>query len=191
LISSLFHILPIHLYARQGRTHRLHVNAVNALRRVAILLIVTLLAGAVSVLADGSDSSAASRGERRPPRSNDGAYALRISGYYRGSGTASVTRQAVSITADVKTEGGTAATLKAESLVIDGTYFSGEGTVGDAKVTITGRLDAARISRLVASYKAGDSHRGRIVGVLPSDSPNDKWDDDKDDNKDPEPAHRK
>ena len=143
------------------------------------------------MLADGSDSSAASHGERRPPRSNDGAYSLRISGYYKGSGTANVTRQNVSITADLKTEDGTAATLKAESLLIDGTYFSGEGTIGGAKVTIKGRLDAARISRLVAFYKIGDSHRGRIVGILPSDSPNDKWEDDRDDNKGPEPAHRK
>jgi hypothetical protein len=166
---------------------------VTAFRRIAILLIVTLLAGGISSLGDeggdgggggGAGGGSSNNGpvrEKRPPRSKNGSYEVRVNGYYKGAGTATVTAQNVSISADVKADDGTATTLKADNLKVTGAYFTGTGTVGGKNVAIKGRLDAAKISRLTAMYKTDDNHRGRIVGSLPGDAPNDKWDDDHDD----------
>ena len=98
-----------------------------------------------------------------------------ISGFYKGQGTASVSATTVTLTGDVKNSDGSAATLTSDPLTLSGPYFSGTGTIGGEKIKIKGRLDAARASRLVATY-AGETHRGRIAGTLPSDPGDDAWD---------------
>lgn len=113
--------------------------------------------------------------DRRNGRSKDGAYTISVSGFYKGQGTASVTATTVTLTGDVKGPDGTTATLTTDALVISGPYFSGTGTIGGEKIKIKGRLDAARASRLVATY-ASDTHRGRIAGTLPTDPGDDGWD---------------
>jgi hypothetical protein len=114
--------------------------------------------------------------ERRNGRSKDGAYTIAISGFYKGQGTATVTATTVTLSGDVKAPDGSAAILTSDALTISGPYFSGTGSIGGEKVKIKGRLDAARASRLVATY-AGETHRGRIAGTLPTDPGDDSWDD--------------
>jgi len=116
--------------------------------------------------------------DRREARSADGTYSINVSGFYKGTGTATVTATSVTITANVKSESGDTVTLQSEALTVSGPYFSGNGTVGDNKITIKGRLDAAKISRLVATFKTTDNHHGRIAGTLPTDTPVAAWDDD-------------
>jgi hypothetical protein len=113
--------------------------------------------------------------DRRNGRSKDGAYTIVISGFFKGQGTATVSATTVTLTGDVKAPDGSTATLTSDALTISGPYFSGTGTIGGEKIKIKGRLDAARASRLVATY-AGEKHRGRIAGTLPSDPGDDSWD---------------
>ena len=177
------------------------------LRSIAVVLLATLLA--VGAHADtsptstggGGDNGGSSGGspggpgpdERRQPRpggraqrqgspkhrSQDGTYNLTVSGYYKGTGTASVSPTTVTITANVLDANGASFTFTADALTIDGPYFSGNGTIGDSKVTVKGGLDAAESSRLLATYTSADGHRGRIVGTLPTDAGDPKWNDDK------------
>jgi hypothetical protein len=116
--------------------------------------------------------------EKRSARSNDGSYNLTVSGFYKGTGTASVSATAVTLTGQVKSEGGELVPLQTEALQLSGPYFSGKGTIGGAEVAISGKLDAAKVSRLTATYKTPDNHRGRIAGTLPTDTPDEKWNDD-------------
>ncbi len=175
------------------------------LRSISVVLLATLLA--IGAHADpgptatgGGDNggsggspggpgpiSGASRGpvggpsgkDRRSARSQDGSYDLTVSGYYKGTGTASVSATTVTITANLLDASGASFTFTTDTLTIDGPYFSGNGTVGDNKVTVKGRLDAAESSRLLATYTSADGHRGRIAGTLPTDAGDPKWNDDK------------
>ena len=111
-------------------------------------------------------------------RSVDGTYSINVSGFFTGNGTASVTATAVSITATVTVDGGGTVTLQSEALPLSGPYFEGKATAGSDTVLIKGRLDAAKASRLLATYSTvGDTRRGRIAGTLPTDKPIDAWND--------------
>lgn len=114
---------------------------------------------------------------RRSPRSGDGNYQIVVSGFYVGQGTGAISDTAVSLNVPLKGDDGTTPTLQATGLTIDGQYFSGSGTIGGATVTIQGRLDAARASRLTATFRTSDHKFGRIAGTLPSDpNTDDNWD---------------
>lgn len=150
-------------------------------RNILTCALMIIMAGLSQAEPGGGGNSGKGGGpggkEHRSPRSQDGSYTLTISGFYKGTGTASVSAAAVSITAQVNSEGGATTTFKAENLVIAGPYFSGTGTVGETAITVKGRLDAAQASRLAATYSS-EKRRGRIVGTLPSDPGDEKWKDD-------------
>ena len=113
--------------------------------------------------------------DRREVRSQNGSYNLILSGYVTGTGNATVSATNVSISANVTLPDGSGGTLSAPSLTISGPYFSGGGTVGNQKITVKGRVDAAALSRLIATFVTGDDHHGRIVGTLPTDPGDDSW----------------
>jgi len=149
---------------------------------VAFLLLVAAI-----VVADPGNGGGNGKGkggpngkEKRSDRSKDGEYTIAVSGYYKGTGTATVSPDNVSITANVQHDGGPTLTLTAPSLKVDGPYFIGDGTVEGNKITVKGRLDAARMSRLAATYNSAQV-RGRIAGTFPGDTPDDDWKDDKKD----------
>jgi hypothetical protein len=43
-------------------------------------------------------------------------------------------------------------------------------------VLVHGRLDAAKSSRLVATYRGEGAHAGRVIGTLPGDAMQSQWD---------------
>jgi hypothetical protein len=115
--------------------------------------------------------------EYRSGRSADGAYTVNISGYFTGTGTASVSASTVTISGTVNFDGGTVS-FQSEALNLSGPYFEGNATAGNSKLLIKGKLDATKQSRLTATYSTvGDNHHGRIAGTLPTDTPVDNWDD--------------
>jgi hypothetical protein len=114
--------------------------------------------------------------ERRAARSQDGSYSLIISGYYKGTGTATVTATSVSLSGTVKGPDGVDVPLSTDALTLSGPYFSGSGTIGSAKIQIKGKLDAAKASRLGATFETlAGNHAGRIFGTLPSDTGDANW----------------
>jgi hypothetical protein len=117
--------------------------------------------------------------EYRSGRSADGTYTVNISGYFTGTGTASVNSTAVTISGTVTIDGGGTVSFQTEALNLSGPYFEGNGTAGSSKLLIKGKLDATKQSRLTAGYSTvGDNHHGRIAGSLPTDKSVDNWDDD-------------
>jgi hypothetical protein len=148
----------------------------RSVRSIFILFSVTLLAGLVFAVPGSSTGGRFTPG-RRSPRSSDGNYQITVTGYYFGQGSGAITDSMVSLSVPLKADDGSTTTLQAPSLTINGTYFSGTGTVGTATAMIQGRLDAARASRLTATFKTSDHHFGRIAGTLPSDpNTDDNWD---------------
>lgn len=110
-------------------------------------------------------------------RSEDVFYEVRVGGYYSGSGSASRHGSSIILNADIRSESGATGQLNA-SLVVDGSYFTGQGTILGQRVTLSGRLDnpdtskppksrGIRSARMVGSLNIEDGHRGRIVGLLP------------------------
>lgn len=153
------------------------------LKFILTLMSITLMAGFVFAVPGSANGPGGRFGAgRRSPRSSDGNYQIIVSGYYFGQGTGAISDTTVSLSVPVKADNGstaasTTATLLAPSLTINGTYFSGTGNIGGATATIQGRLDAARASRLTATFRTSDGHFGRIAGSLPSDpNTDDNWD---------------
>jgi hypothetical protein len=114
----------------------------------------------------------------RQDRVKNGSYMTIVAGYYTGTGSAEVTDDKVSLKANLVAPDGRAAQLCATNLVVDGPYFYGTGTILDEVVQVSGRLDAARASRLVATFTGNGGHDARIVGNLPAaiDAGDDHWD---------------
>jgi hypothetical protein len=87
----------------------------------------------------------------------------------------------VSIKARVTAADGRSGEFIANNLMFDGPYFHGNGTVLGDTVQVNGRLDAARASRLTATFSDYDGKlTGRVVGSLPAglDAGDDNWDGD-------------
>ena len=116
-----------------------------------------------------------SPGERQE-RSRDGDYTLTIRGFYQGAGTAKVYSNTIVIEAQVSTRDHRSGLLHAE-LLATGPYFAGQGTCIGQAVTIRGRLDAPKASRLLATLHASDKQGGRIAAILPDDVGDEGWDD--------------
>lgn len=116
----------------------------------------------------------------RQDRAKNGSYAAVIAGFYTGTGTADVRDDKVSIKAEVRGSDGRSGQFIATNLMFDGPYFYGSGTVMDEPVQVNGRVDAARASRLTATFIAANGHDGRVVGKLPAtlDAGDDDWDGD-------------
>lgn len=109
------------------------------------------------------------QGRSRPANSENGVYKITIAGTFRGVGSATVTEDSVSFDVDVITKDGSGK-FTASSLTTDGPYFSGTGTAIGQIVSIQGRLDAGKASRLTATYTGANGESGRIVGTLPPSS---------------------
>jgi hypothetical protein len=114
-------------------------------------------------------------GGRRQSGAQNGEYLVSVYGYYSGSGKADIDATEVSIRVVVTGKDGTTQRLEIRDLQTEGPYFAGNGTIGSKPVRITGRLDAARSSRVTATFSDSDGHYGRIVGTLPEDAGNDHW----------------
>jgi hypothetical protein len=154
------------------------------MRSIARIFVITLMFTGIAVCAPGSDKDKGGNkhdkgknGKVRQARSENGTYNVNIVGFYRGSGTATVDEASVSLKATVTGSDGTTGNLDAANLTLDGPYFTGTGTINGKNATIRGRLDAAKSSRLVASYHIEGRNNGRIVGTNPADKGDDKWND--------------
>jgi hypothetical protein len=115
----------------------------------------------------------------RQTRAKNGNYITIVAGDFSGTGNAEVKDDKVSINADVLTCDGRAGKFTATNLTVEGPYFYGVGTVLGLTVQVSGRVDAARASRLLATFTAGDGKAARVVGNLPAafDAGDDGWDD--------------
>jgi hypothetical protein len=113
---------------------------------------------------------------RRQTRAHNGEYHVVISGTVQGSGQATVRDDSVSFTLIVTSADGMSGTFAAEGLLIDGPYFSGQATLLGEVVLVRGRVDAARSSRLVATFRGDATHIGRVIGSLPGDAAEPQWD---------------
>lgn len=130
-------------------------------------------------------------GESRQTRSENGNYSISSVGTFKGQGAATIGEDGVSFTIDVSTIDGSKGQMIASKLAVDGPYFSGNATAMGRTIAISGRLDAAKASRLNASYVGNTGDAGRITGTLPEDAGDTDWDEppgkakkDKDDKKD-------
>ena len=162
-------------------------------KRWRTLLVVVALGAGVAVggsvaLRSGSGFSGNahknSKGQKRQDRAKNGRYNAMIAGNFRGTGTADVWDDSVSIDATLTDESGTSYLLTAPNLAVDGPYFSGAGRIGPNEVTVSGRVDAARASRLSAYIVFSDGRGSRVIGTLPPsvDPPDDNWRDNNDGN---------
>lgn len=155
------------------------------MRRVARIVTIVLLMSAVAVSAPGGNGKGNNSnpgkghayGKKRQSRSQNGSYTARVAGYFTGLGTAEVGDESVSLRVGLTAPGGISGELRAENLAINGPYFSGTGTAIGKAVVIRGRLDAAKASRLVATFRSSDGRLGRLVATLPGEVGDEHWDD--------------
>lgn len=151
----------------------------------AIIVLIASMALAAKPADPGNPHKKNKHGEGRQTRSLNGTYTATASGSYRGTGTATVDEDGVSFQIDVVAADGSTGKLIVSKLAIDGPYFSGAGSAIGHVIAISGRLDAAKASRLVATYAGANGEAGRITGILPDDAGDPDWDDkDKDKDKD-------
>ena len=120
-------------------------------------------------------SRIASLGRHRQTRSHNGEYDIIIAGTVRGTGLARVSDNSVSFIVNVTTPDGTAGSFTASGLAIEGPYFDGQAVLLGQVVTVHGRLDAPKSSRLVATFRGEGAQIGRVVGTLPGDQIDDRW----------------
>ena len=108
----------------------------------------------------------------KQPKKTNGAYHLTVRGYCTGEGQGTVRGKRVSIEVPVTDDSGTAGTLVANDLPLDGDHFEGDGTVFGRPAKFTGRLDGYdgdkhfRRARLLCSFTEGTARGGRIAGSL-------------------------
>lgn len=81
------------------------------------------------------------RGRRTPTTKVQGGYAVKIAGYYTGSGKVAVDSGGVTIEGTVIDPRSKSYALKAGKLEVVEDRFRGEGTLGDMTITIDGRVD--------------------------------------------------
>jgi hypothetical protein len=161
-----------------GRVEWRH-NKVWKMTRTYYKLPTVLLLAIMLVAAPGVLRGQGSRVPRQD-RCKDGVYNAKVGGYYSGTGTADVAADRVILSLRLKKSDGTSITLNG-TFPTNGPYFGGTTQVHDVNnptVTVRGRVDAARASRVVATYWVADTG-GRIYGVLPSDPGDETWNQDK------------
>ncbi len=119
----------------------------------------------------------------RQERSKDGTYSVTYRGFYSGTGTATVTSTSIQLAGTVQDPTGQSYQINT-ALTVSGPYVSGTGNIGPGAATVVGRLDAARASRLVCTYRGSTLpgepvgyRSGRIAGILPTDVGDEGWDD--------------
>jgi hypothetical protein len=130
-------------------------------------------------------ATAAQPGGTDPPRqgrSRNGTYAITVRGFYTGTGTATVSPTSIQLAGTVYEPSGQSRQLDI-TVNVSGPYVSGTGNLGPGALMVVGRLDAARMSRLVCTYRGATVpgepsgfRTGRIAGSLPTDVADEGWD---------------
>ena len=143
---------------------RSHINS------IALLLIALILCAPATSPGSGRP------GRARQDRCRDGIYSATVRGYYTGTGIAEVLVGSVRIDAEITSETGQTGRVRG-TFPTSGAHFSGQGTIMREAVTIRGRVDAAKASRLVATFWDSSGHAGRVIAILPTDPGDDTWDD--------------
>lgn len=148
------------------------------MRRVVQSLVMGLALAGLAVSAPGEGGV-----PPRQQRCQDGRYAVQFRGFYAGMGTATVTTTSVHLSGTVQDPTGQSYQISVP-LNVTGPYVSGTGNIGPSAATVVGRLDAARSSRLVCTYRGSSLpgeptgfRSGRIAGSLPTDVGDEGWDD--------------
>ena len=128
------------------------------MKRIALMLILGSL-----LFLDGGASAA--------PKKDDtnGSYKLIFKGCYRGTGTATVNPNFVSIKGkDLTDEHGNAVDFDVKKLPVENHRFRGRVNVGQGVVIISGRVDpsggALKKARINCTFTAEGAGFGRVVG---------------------------
>jgi hypothetical protein len=103
-----------------------------------------------------------------------GTYALKIAGYYRGSGEAHASGSGIKINGKVEDPKGNRYTLTSKQLEVTNDRFRGTGTLNSLQVEIDGRLDpkddgtgeVLKRGRITLTFRAADGHFGRAAGEM-------------------------
>ena len=108
MISSRFHLGPVCCGPRR-RTHQsFSAEFVRIFRSIFVTRLLLLSAVALADPGNGGgngrDRAAPDGKEKRSERSKDGEYTIAVSGYYKGTGTATVAADSVTINAQVSHE---------------------------------------------------------------------------------------
>ena len=137
------------------------------------------IGGAVSYQPPGGSGHGGGREGKgkRQDRVQNGSYVATVRGEFRGTGTADVREDKVSLHLSVKLPDGRSGDIIADDLPCSGPYFSGPGTLFGEPLFVRGRLDAAKASRLTATFYTAGGTGGRIVGSLPGDLGDPSWND--------------
>ena len=139
--------------------------------------VVALILVGLLLVAEGISSARQPALPPRQDRCRDGTYTLVIRGYYTGQGTAEVRETTIRIDAEVRTPDGQVGRLNG-TFPASGPYFGGRGRVmRDPNAMVYGRVDAAKASRLAATFQDSSGHAARVVATLPSDPGDETWDD--------------
>jgi len=107
-----------------------------------------------------------------------GTYIIQVTGFFTGSGQASVGSGQVHISATLKDRNGAGGLVLRANVSLVANRFNGTGTLGTTPITIQGRVDAGdgkrsdgsnqsevRINpRIVATFNTADGRGGRIFG---------------------------
>jgi len=143
------------------------------MRRIVSIVLV----GLVAVLALGPTPAAGK------PRATAGDYAVAVAGAFKGSGTAKVTGNTVTINATVTDLKGATGALTFSVTLKKQNHFNVTGMVIGQTATFTGRLDvpddqkerAIKGVRITSTFKTADGRYGKIIGWVPNDRrfPND------------------
>jgi hypothetical protein len=110
-------------------------------------------------------------GAGKKPKKTDGPYTITVGGSCTGGGKATVSKDAITVTADVEDAAGNKGVLKV-TLDVDGGHFQGDGTVFGVAANFFGRLDGYdgdkhfRGARVLCSYTDAQGRSGRFAGTL-------------------------
>jgi hypothetical protein len=117
---------------------------------------------------DGGDDN-----DHSPPRPCEGTYNVLIRGDYQGSGTATVSGNAVQITAQVTDSHGTHGTFSFSGPMVN-QRFKGTGSMMESTASVSGRVDSIdnsasrgsilKTNRLVSTVSTSSGHFARIAG---------------------------
>jgi hypothetical protein len=108
---------------------------------------------------------------RQPQSANtNGSYKVVFAGAYEGRGNAAVGAQSVTITGQLIDQAtGTKSNFVAPNLSLTNGRFRGSGKVGQATVTVSGRIEEpdgtlVKVARILANFSTPPGAAGRIVG---------------------------
>jgi hypothetical protein len=114
---------------------------------------------------DDKDNKGKAKGKNKT-----GGYKLEVRGFFNGGGIATVTGSTIAITANVLDEAGRRTPIEFPPTKLVKDRFTGQGTAGNQKITISGRIDppagAVKVARVTATYATASKRYGRISGEL-------------------------